>query len=193
MEGWGVYRKLDMTKGRKALPAAAHLLSGNASKLTEAELKQRFDAETRLRIEIGLPKPPAFLSAGAVEEWRRLGPELMRLGLISDLDLAAFAGYCQSYSEWADLSERVKTGGYDSMIDQTPNGFKQMSALVQLRNKAAEQMHRFMGEFGLTPASRAKFTAVSAQLNLFGRDNDKPETPAAAPAQASPEQKFFVH
>jgi P27 family predicted phage terminase small subunit len=181
-----------MTRGRKALPAVAHLVNGNASKLTESELKARLDAEKAKQINVALPTPPAFLADGAVVEWLRLGPELVRLGLISDLDLAAFAGYCQSYAEWADLSQRVKDGGYESMIDKTPNGFKQMSALIQLRNKAAEQMHRFMGEFGLTPASRAKFTAVSAQLNLFGHDNGHPSTPAPpSNTAATPEEKFF--
>jgi phage terminase small subunit len=65
------------------------------------------------------------------------------------------------------------------------SGFRQMSVLVQLRNRAMDQMIKLMSEFGLTPASRAKFTQVSAQLNLFSSNatNDQAKAPESKAAQ----------
>src|SRR5437773_5149088 len=44
--------------------------------------------------------PPDFLLPQALAEWRRLTPELVRLGFLTPLDRAVFAAYCQSYGNW---------------------------------------------------------------------------------------------
>jgi phage terminase small subunit len=43
-----------------------------------------------------VPEPLEFLSEAAKAEWRRLTPELHRLNLLTILDDAIFAAYCQS-------------------------------------------------------------------------------------------------
>jgi phage terminase small subunit len=41
-------------------------------------------------------------------------------------------------------------------VAATPNGYAVQSVWLQIANKAMEQMHKFMVEFGFTPASRTR-------------------------------------
>jgi len=117
--------------------------------------------------EMEKPSCPAFLSYEAQVEWKRIVPKLMALGLISRIDRAALAAYCQAYGRWAKAEKALKAieekfegamninaGG--GMCYMTANGNWVMHPLVSVANKALEQMHKFLVEFGMTPASRTR-------------------------------------
>jgi P27 family predicted phage terminase small subunit len=159
-----------------------HLLNGNPSKKTASELRGE------LKPDVVLPEPPPHLSELAKEEWGRLGGEMIRLGLISNLDRAAFAVYCQAYARWVRAEEKLKELGDDSLVETSPNGYKQMSVQLQISNRAVDQMHKFMCEFGMTPSARTRFTNINAQLPLFPDAN--PTTGASAPAD--PASRHFA-
>ncbi|MEE8551357.1 MAG: phage terminase small subunit P27 family, partial [Gemmatimonadota bacterium] len=57
------------------------------------------------------PDCPDWLSAEAKAEWKRLAPELERLGLLTLLDRAAFSGYCQSYAHWVQAQRVLREHG----------------------------------------------------------------------------------
>lgn len=166
--------------GRRAIPASVHLMRGNPSKLSVDALQ----ADTGPRIPFEVPSCPAHLGTAARTEWRRITPLLVTSGLLTQLDRAAIAAYCQAWGEWALLEGRVKqlwqaaaaTGasGVDVLIDVTPSGYKQVSALAQARDRALDRMLRFAKEFGLTPASRIQSTA-GQQLALPGMPDDPME------------------
>ena len=159
--------------GRKALPANVHLLRGNPSKKANAELE---GGEIRMPIEI--PACPQHLGAEARSEWKRITPHLMTAGLVTQLDRAALAAYCQAWGEWSVLERRVKErmgeSGADALVDVTPSGYKQVAALAQARDRALDRMLRFAKEFGLTPASRIQATA-GQQMPLPGVPDDPME------------------
>jgi P27 family predicted phage terminase small subunit len=138
--------------GRKPLPTSLKLLRGNPGKrpLNHNEPKPT----TRL------PRAPDHLSVEAKKEWRRAGRFLLTLGLISDLDLAAFAAYCTAYGRWVEAEDALKT--YGVMI-KSPNGFPVQSPYLGVANKAMEQMRSLLSEFGMSPASRTRVAGV-AQL-----------------------------
>jgi len=77
--------------GRKPKPTKLKIIEGNPGKrpLNENEPIPQSIA----------PECPDWLSDDAKKEWKRLAPELERLGLLTVLDMAAFAGYCQSYAK----------------------------------------------------------------------------------------------
>jgi P27 family predicted phage terminase small subunit len=152
--------------GPKPKPSNVHLLHGNRSKLTAQQLQQK-DA---VLPDVSIPKPPRHLLPEAKKEWERITPELEKLGLISELDMAALAAYCQSYARWSKAEAHLKKLGDTGLIDTTPSGYKQMSTWLQISNRSAEQMHKFMGEFGLTPSTRTRVTP-SPQPDLFEGDD----------------------
>jgi P27 family predicted phage terminase small subunit len=160
--------------GRNRLPANVHLLHGNPSKLSEGEL-----AGQTVRIPIQIPSCPQHLGPEARAEWKRITPHLVTAGLITEMDRAALAAYCQAWGEWAVLEKRVKelmvVNGADALIDMTPSGYKQVSAMAQARDRSLDRMLRFAKEFGLTPASRIASTA-GQQLALPGVPDDPMES-----------------
>jgi len=74
------------------------------------------------------------------------------LGLVTQVDRAALAAYCQCYSEWVHANEVLEREG---LTFSTPNGYVQQRPEVAIRQKARADMLRFAARFGLTPADRA--------------------------------------
>ena len=76
------------TRGPIAKPVELKLLEGNQGK---RRLDKRPPGPGRR-----IPRRPSWLSPEAREEWRRLAPELTRLGLLTLLDRAALTIYCDA-------------------------------------------------------------------------------------------------
>lgn len=150
------------------MPDAWKAMAGNPG-------RRPLDLESGPQFEVGAPVRPDFLDEGACAEWDRIVPELERAGLLTKVDGAQLALYCQAYSRWrkAELklqaAERSEDCG-SGMIVRTPNGFESLSYWLVISNKAQEQLHRYLAEFGLSPSARAKVRAHAAQGDLFGND-----------------------
>src|SRR5262249_42959869 len=88
---------------------------GGKSKPTHRKLMKGRLRASRRNTREPMPKallldPPDFLSAPAVEEWLRMGPRLLALGVLTDIDSAGFAAYCQAYGRWR-VAERLLAEG----------------------------------------------------------------------------------
>lgn len=169
------------SRGPKPLPANVHRLRNNPSKLTEAELAQD------LNPEVEIPSCPKHLWPEARKEWRRVSRELINYGLISKLDRAALALYCQEWARlvWAEeqLARAMRiaaegeaaaiaagkdwTGG-DGFMLPTPNGGSMYSPYWVAANKASERVDRFLASFGMSPSSRGRVSPSSRQADMFG-------------------------
>jgi len=138
------------TKGRKPKPNALKILEGNPGKrpIGEELIKappDDFDC-------------PSWLNRYAKEEWARLAPALRAQGVLTMLDVNAFAAYCEAYARWRDAEEHIEKYG---ATFETPSGYIQQTPYVAIANKAIKDMQSFCNEFGLTPASRARILAAS--------------------------------
>lgn len=103
-----------------------------------------------------LPRCPAHLSAVARKEWRRLVKPLHDMGVLSTTDRAALAAYCQAWARWVEAEEQLQK---TPVLLKTPSGYVQQSPWLSVANKQLEIMGRYMGELGLTPASRSRVSA----------------------------------
>lgn len=74
------------------MPANVHRLRGNPGH------KSNFDLTDSVNPEIETPGCPKHLLPEARKEWKRIAPELEKLRLISKLDRASLAIYCQEYA-----------------------------------------------------------------------------------------------
>jgi P27 family predicted phage terminase small subunit len=81
-------------------------------------------------------------------------PELRRLGLLTVVDRAALAGYCQSYARWVQAEKVLEKG----MTFTTSTGYIQQRPEVAIAQKSLQLMKSFLIEFGLTPASRTRLS-----------------------------------
>lgn len=132
-------------RGRKPKPTALKMLEGNPGgrPLNEAEPKPMKKA----------PRCPTWLEDEAKREWKRMAKVLEQLGLLTEMDMAAFAGYCQAYARWKEAEEFLTQHG--SMV-RTPNGYLQQVPQVSIAQTNMKIMLKFCEQFGLTPSARSR-------------------------------------
>ncbi|MHB9127266.1 MAG: phage terminase small subunit P27 family [Candidatus Humimicrobiaceae bacterium] len=145
--------------GRKPKPVALHVINGNPSKL---DLGKKISETPKFKPIA--PKCSPRLSKGAKKEWKRIAPELERLGLLTNADKAVFEMYCQVYSECVDLEKFININGttykyvkrnkFDQIVSEYEVQYPQVSQLDKKRNL----LIRICAEFGLTPSSRGRMS-----------------------------------
>ena len=145
-------------RGRKPKPTAIKELEGNPGKreLNQNEPKPKKNA----------PKCPAWLDAEAKKEWKRVSKQLEEIGVLTEVDMAAFAGYCEAYSRWKDAEEFISKHG---TIFKTPSGYWQQVPHVSIAQTYLKIVIKFCEQFGMTPSSRSR---IVAEKN--GADTDDP-------------------
>jgi P27 family predicted phage terminase small subunit len=110
------------------------------------------------------PEPPPFLNTYAQDEWWMVAPPLHRLGLLTVVDVASLAAYCQAYGHWRTAEEALaRMADRDEHMHGLPiktvDGNARRNPLVKIASDAAEDMLRFANEFGLTPVARERLAA----------------------------------
>jgi P27 family predicted phage terminase small subunit len=140
-------------RGRKPSPTHLKLVKGNPG-------KRALNGSEPVP-EALLPSPPAELCEDARIEWERVSVELHRIGVLTAIDRAALAAYCQAYGRWI-VAERAirKMAERDSLtaglMIKTTNGNAVQNPLVGTANKAMADLVRYAAEFGMTPSARSR-------------------------------------
>lgn len=135
-------------RGRKPTPTAIKVLEGNPGKrqlnTNEPEPEKK------------APRCPSWLEEEAKKEWKRLSKQMEQLGILTQVDMTAFAGYCQAYARWKDAEEFITKHG---TIVKTPSGYWQQVPQVSIAQTYLKIMIKFCEQFGLTPSSRSRIVA----------------------------------
>ncbi|NQV57116.1 MAG: phage terminase small subunit P27 family [Rhodospirillales bacterium] len=135
-------------RGRKQKPTAVKLYQGNPG-------KRPLNRHEPLP-PIGAPECPAEVSDAARVEWDRIVADLTQLNMLTSLDRAALAAYCEAYAMWTEAITAIHKFG---TIVKSPTGYPMQSPYVSIANRQAEIMLRIGSEFGFTPASRSRISA----------------------------------
>jgi P27 family predicted phage terminase small subunit len=101
---------------------------------------------------VELLRPPDWLDAAAKREWRRIVPGLVQAGVLTKNDRSALEIYCREYSRWRRCEKILASG--DTFA--TPKGFIQKRPEVNISRESVKLMDKFLGHFGLTPATRSR-------------------------------------
>lgn len=143
--------------GRPSIPGNVHFLHGNPSKKPLTTLLDEFSPDA------ALPKLPAWVKDEARAEYKRLGAELERYRIISELDRGVLV---QCACEWARIvwlekkiaaANEADTVNHEAgLVARTPNNFRVMSVEIQLLRQAQGIYLKMLGELGCTPASRSR-------------------------------------
>jgi P27 family predicted phage terminase small subunit len=99
---------------------------------------------------------PLWLDADAKAEWKRIAPELVRLGLLTSVDRAAFAAYCGAFATWKHAEKDIQEHG---LIVTTTKG-KQKNPAVLIASDALKLMRVYIALFGLSPCDRTRISAI---------------------------------
>lgn len=140
------------TRGRKPVPTAIKVLEGNPGKRPLNKNEPRPDKKA--------PPCPKWLDKEAKREWKRLASKLELMGVLTEVDMAAFAGYCQCYSRWKENEEFISKNG--SLV-RTPSGYWMQVPQVSIAQQYLKQMGRYAEQFGLTPAARSRIISDSVK------------------------------
>jgi len=141
-----------MPPGRPAKPSALKRLAGNPGKRKINNSEPRPPAKK--------PPCPRHLQGEARKEWNRMSKQLFALGLLTQVDRAALAAYCQAWADWVNANEQLaRINATDGgMITLTEKGYPVVSPWWNISITAAKQMKSFLTEFGMTPGSRARLS-----------------------------------
>ncbi|HET7232706.1 MAG TPA: phage terminase small subunit P27 family [Longimicrobium sp.] len=124
----------------------------------------------------GAPECPAHLKGGARREWLRIVPQLEAAGLLAEVDGTALALYCVAFARWERAErELVKTGG--EVVRSPTNDYPIQNPWLAVSNKATEQIHKYLAEFGMSPAARMR-------VAFKNNGDSKPK--------ANPQDRFFT-
>jgi P27 family predicted phage terminase small subunit len=111
----------------------------------------------------GIPRCPKHLAPVARSEWRRVARSLHAMGVLTPIDRAALAAYCQCYAKWVEAEQKLKE---TPTLLKTPSGYVQQSPWMAISNKQLELMGRYMTELGMTPASRSRVAVEDPRMAL---------------------------
>ena len=136
---------------RKRKPSSIRVLEGNRGHRPIPE---------ELKVQSGEVICPSCLSKRAKEEWHRLAPELIRLGLLTSLDRENFSSYCRGVAKLEEWEAILKKEG--SMLTG-PDGKRTVHPLIGAIDKRETQQRQYSAMFGLDASSRAGFPAVESQ------------------------------
>ncbi len=133
-------------KGRKSIPSKIINLRGGTAHTHQPPRNQEPQPPEKM------PSCPKFLDAGARKEWRRTGKILQSVGLMTELDRATLAGYCDAYSQWEEATKKVHELG---MVFKKSDGTPGLNPYLRVAREAFERMMKNAVLIGMSPSSRA--------------------------------------
>jgi P27 family predicted phage terminase small subunit len=148
-------------RGRRPLPTHLKVLRGNPGK------QSLNDDEPAPSAPDCLPEAPAFLSAYAREEWKRVMSELFLMGLYTNFDQAVLCAYCESWARWRTANELVqrmaaRDVNWSALLVRAKNGTPLQNPVVLTAARAAADMCRYAQEFGFSPGARTRIANATA-------------------------------
>ena len=114
-----------------------------------------------------VPKCPAHLNPPAKREWGRVSKVLHKLGLLTEIDRAQLALYCQAWGRWVETEEALKA---DGIIIRAPSGYPMLNPQYAVCKQAMVTMQRALSEFGMSPASRTRVRGADISAEDDGSD-----------------------
>lgn len=106
----------------------------------------------------GAPTCPAWLDKDAKRAWRRLIPQLVFMGVVTQADRNALARYCQTWARWKKAEEFIQKYGETYPLKDEKGNVKCFMPWpqVSISNQMSQTLTRLEQEFGLTPSARTR-------------------------------------
>lgn len=132
-------------RGPAPEPTALKRLKGNPGK------RPLNDSEPRPAAT--MPRCPGHLQGEARAEWRRVARALHESGLLTQVDRAALAIYCQAWSRWVKAEAQVARHGE---VVKSAAGNVMQNPYLSIANRAMKQVQSMARELGMTPSARSQ-------------------------------------
>ena len=164
-------------RGPPKKPTALRMLEGNPSgrPINPSEPKPKL---------IEKIEPPKDLPEEGKLIWKSLSEEMIRIGLLSEIDLHAFHRYIKYLLEYYE-ADRLVAGKLIISMGQkflgkdengkpimSPHTYVTSNPYLTVRNQAANHLNRLEQQLGLTPAARARMIGLISGKG--GPDDEDP-------------------
>lgn len=133
-----------MARPRK--PTALKILHGDFVKNPKRQNK------SEPQLEAAAPDCPAWIKGEGRKEWNRVCSELSMLKVLTLPDRAALEAYCKIYDKWRQVLRQVAREG---IVLASEHGSYENPA-SKIASRCEDQIHKYLCQFGLTPASRTR-------------------------------------
>ncbi|MCT2279017.1 phage terminase small subunit P27 family [Micromonospora chalcea] len=122
------------------------------------------------------PNPPTWLSKEAAAEWRRVVPDLDRMGLLKKIDRAMLSAYCETWATYVWATREVQIQGLSVEVvtvrkDGSESKRLQANPNVVIARSAGKELRAFATHFGLSPSAEGglvKGDGEDGEENPFG-------------------------
>ena len=143
-------------------------MRGPAPKPTHLKILEGNPGKRQLNLDEPKPRPvtptcPSWLTDEAKREWKRLVPELERLGLLTIIDRGALATCCQAYGRMVEAEKFLQRAAKTGFTYKTDSGYLVPFPQVGIAQKYAQQYRTFLALFGLSPADRTRLKSGEAE------------------------------
>lgn len=158
--------------GRKIESVDSILEKGNKPGLTKEEIKDRRETEAMARGPCDNIEPPKYLTAKQKKEFSELAAELIRVDLLTNLDVDTLAQYIDARSQYVDIVKAIrKFKPIQEVADEnTGESYletsKAYASLQRTKGLVIRQCRSIAAELGLT---------LDARQKLIIPKNTKPE------------------
>jgi len=144
--------------GRRRQPEAIRALKGS---------KTRSYHKNEPSYNNSIPEAPAFIASDniAISKWNILSERLCASRVLTEADGEMLALLCMAWADLERLREQYAAMNYQPLIIDEVNTDGESrqrikpNPLIQLIREASFRVSRFLGEFGLTPMTRAKINS----------------------------------
>lgn len=132
-----------------AKPTALRAMQGNPG-------KRALNAREPRPEQGAMPQAPRWLKAAARREWRRVARMLYNAGLLTQVDKAVLAMYCQAYGRMVEAEKELEQGMSGGEVILSDRGNLYINPWLNVATAAAKDVLRLAQELGMTPAARSR-------------------------------------
>lgn len=136
------------------------------AKMGKKEKLNRKIQEEKIKLDRAGLEPPSFLSAKGKKEFKRVVEEAGKIDLLDNLDLSILAIYCNSYSNYIEISRQIEKKEPDMRFASEGR----INPLINAQEKYAKQIMQCSTKLGLATTDRLKLivpTKEEAQTNKY--------------------------
>jgi P27 family predicted phage terminase small subunit len=124
-------------------------------------------APKRVTATPGVPSAPSWMEREAKAEWRRIVPELDRLGVLAKVDRAALTTYCSAWAKFVRAEEALRDE--DLVAERRAGNGPAKHPGWQVWREAANTVAMLAKELFITPSARLR--SVKPEADDDGEDD----------------------
>lgn len=121
----------------------------------------KFEDEPKPDIFKFSPDPHRILDEHGVRIWEEVCPQLVSLGIFTNIDKDTLAVYCNELGLYYQACEKLKSDGFIEYTGE--NNYPIPSPWVGIRNRSIANAIKLSHEFGLSPASRTRISVGASK------------------------------